>query len=831
MNNELLLEWCILNNPGVKQDVFPNDTSISDKYTTEEDDANYGDIKAISKKELNAAKDLDKKYGTNIYSAKYKQYNPEKGESSMKQNDLKFGSDWTNPKFAALYFNLLNDKKYIQAEKLLKYAWLQGRLDNSNFNTLDDSELSIPKQKYYYTITKYINSLNLETLKRATKNKSYTEEDLAEIKSYIVGDRQSYTVNKKDKTGKNITDKNNKNINNRTLLSKKILDAIFSFPPWKKEFSLAYMRIREKVKEITLNKNITLYRGIYLKDSNILYNTKIALAKDVLYNILQNDYNSATTDITRAMYFSLNPDKKIDQHSIIIEFKATKNTVNIPYTMYLNGKNGKYSEFEINTLNDKTPDINNIKIYIGAQSINNKFVQKINDTVDGTIIYARNKGNQSTIYSIDFKNDVIKHYKRNTSKPIDIFKILGRKDNVTEVTKYFDHAYYDLILTTDSNNKIHLFLYDKFVNELGDFGILQNKEIKIKTEFESPNGKLQLRYDSDAEEYQLFGPAVKNKETNSMVVWAKSKINYDYSYLQREDTAKAEQENIEKTIIKMIISFLNDDKTKKPDFNLFKSRVVSLLHINNERFDQLVDDAEKQKKFNDIKLLINNFITTCREEFDKLKIPEEYYDYSEFNNYNYKTVSYSLQKIHDNIIEYYKNEDKNTEEPENLINKKIKLAIEKIFAYLKGFDTIDKIKTLTIDKIKSEMISTINHRDNNNIKFMLNSILFDIQPYKQLPLSNNPLQKQQIAATNTARETKYNNSINDKIIEIGKSLLENPEEYNQKIITFTNEVKQKLRNLNIISDENKQIAQFNLVYKELLNKKEELKTQINEIID
>ena len=36
MNNKLLLEWCILNNPGVKQDVFPNDTNLSDKYTTEE---------------------------------------------------------------------------------------------------------------------------------------------------------------------------------------------------------------------------------------------------------------------------------------------------------------------------------------------------------------------------------------------------------------------------------------------------------------------------------------------------------------------------------------------------------------------------------------------------------------------------------------------------------------------------------------------------------------------------------------------------------------------------------------------------------------------------
>lgn len=50
MNNELLLEWCILNNPGVKQDVFPNDASLSDKFTTDEDDANYGNIEAISKK-------------------------------------------------------------------------------------------------------------------------------------------------------------------------------------------------------------------------------------------------------------------------------------------------------------------------------------------------------------------------------------------------------------------------------------------------------------------------------------------------------------------------------------------------------------------------------------------------------------------------------------------------------------------------------------------------------------------------------------------------------------------------------------------------------------
>ena len=52
MNNELLLEWCILNNPGVKQDVFPNDSSLSDKFTTDEDDATYGSLTSIGNQSI-----------------------------------------------------------------------------------------------------------------------------------------------------------------------------------------------------------------------------------------------------------------------------------------------------------------------------------------------------------------------------------------------------------------------------------------------------------------------------------------------------------------------------------------------------------------------------------------------------------------------------------------------------------------------------------------------------------------------------------------------------------------------------------------------------------
>lgn len=50
MNNKLLLEWCILNNPGVKQDVFPNDANLDTNFTTDSDYYRYGTKDYVGKK-------------------------------------------------------------------------------------------------------------------------------------------------------------------------------------------------------------------------------------------------------------------------------------------------------------------------------------------------------------------------------------------------------------------------------------------------------------------------------------------------------------------------------------------------------------------------------------------------------------------------------------------------------------------------------------------------------------------------------------------------------------------------------------------------------------
>ena len=144
MNNKLLLEWCILNNPGVKQDVFPNDSSLSDKFTTAEDDATYGSLTSIGNQSIHRSGVIDKLYKTNLKPSTTKQFPPQKKRgrpradepkievdktaSNMKKNDLGKGSDWVNPKFTNLFFKILfKDNDEVTAKKLLKYAWLQGK--------------------------------------------------------------------------------------------------------------------------------------------------------------------------------------------------------------------------------------------------------------------------------------------------------------------------------------------------------------------------------------------------------------------------------------------------------------------------------------------------------------------------------------------------------------------------------------------------------------------------------------------------------------------------------------------------------------------------------
>ena len=47
----ILLEWCILNNPGVKQDIFQDKADEGDQFSTQSDIDNYGSKTAISANE------------------------------------------------------------------------------------------------------------------------------------------------------------------------------------------------------------------------------------------------------------------------------------------------------------------------------------------------------------------------------------------------------------------------------------------------------------------------------------------------------------------------------------------------------------------------------------------------------------------------------------------------------------------------------------------------------------------------------------------------------------------------------------------------------------
>ena len=96
----------------------------------------------------------------------------------MKQNDLLKGSDWVNPRIANEYIKLRIDRP-VSAKKLLKYAWLQGKLDNSGVsypnNKQDNNKLSLAE---------YIKNLTLDKLQKYTHT-TYSQEELNKIKSYI----------------------------------------------------------------------------------------------------------------------------------------------------------------------------------------------------------------------------------------------------------------------------------------------------------------------------------------------------------------------------------------------------------------------------------------------------------------------------------------------------------------------------------------------------------------------------------------------------------------------------------------------------------------------
>lgn len=803
----ILLEWCILNNPGVKQDIFQDKADEGDQFSTQSDIDNYGSKTAISANELNSAKAIDDKYGTNTYAIKKAQANSTKG---MKQNDLLKGSDWVNPRIANEYIKLRIDRP-VSAKKLLKYAWLQGKLDNSGVsypnNKQDNNKLSLAE---------YIKNLTLDKLQKYTHT-TYSQEELNKIKSYI------------GKNDKNVDVEKFTSVKNRNKIDKKILDALIAFPPWKKEFDLAYTRIVLKLNNLFRDNYITLYRGLHLKDSNVLYNSKIFKDPKILYSVLQNDYNSATTDITRAMKFALDPKtKKLDQYSVIVEFKVNHDMLNIPFTMYLNGKNGRYSESEINTLkdDDELQNVKDINAYIGLQAINKKFEQNVIDNMSSKVIMAKDKANQSDVYVLNFMDEknIIKHLEKATNTPFEIFKIIDRRENIKDISGNFKNEYYSLILAKDKNNKLHLFLFDRFVNELSDCQIINSSELANKF------GELKLQYThrdrDDKDLYEIIGPGVGRK-ANTEVLIAQTIIDYNYSYLQREIAGEQYQKNITNAVMKMLKSDITND-----DAIAIKSRLKDLFNIDDKTFNKWYNSAKTQIYWQKLHDLIEGFIAYCIEQFQSLNISRFLYE-DEFDSNSLSQFNTSLSKIYNNIINSYRYEEEEKIDTSK-INEvdKVYNVIEQIFAVLKGYDTPENIKNISPISIKTSF-DAINHRNNSNIKSKLVSILFDnVTPYTPKMVTN-PMQM----AMEQRRLDNYNKQINDEILRISKEINEiktHPnavDDYAEYLSDYIEKVNKNYKKYISTLDipENPKITKFKEVWAQIREKKKELDRQIKNL--
>lgn len=639
MNNKLLLEWCILNNPGVKQDIFPYDKREGN-YTSKKEDDRYS-MDSIARRSKENAEKFDKKFIANTKAGIAAQFNDNSG---MKANDLSDGSDWINPRLAKSFFNL--DEKH--AKKLLRFAWLQGKLDSSKLSTNYDkskkvvntkdakkNNISIPKDANY-NITKYIQQVTLTELQYnligiiddSKFNNDNFERELAEKlesirKEYITSDRQQFSNNSKQ------VDQNGNKISNKVLLDVFTLNILASFPLWNKEFEIAYARIMSILKKFQqVNSSIKLYRGLYLKsNSNTLNNYKFFKENpDELYKNLQNEYNSTTTELARAIYFAANPEtEQLDHNSVIFEFDAKKDIINIPFTMYLNGKNGKYYESEVNILKDDTyknnfKNITNIQAYIGLSSINNAFANRIYN-LRSNVERARSSRNTIDLFNINFAKNRIEFINKETSAKNIMFDI---KNSVirTNINNNDDEIKYNCVfiiakvdestlptkLQTEARGKKktidmgingkYYFLYDKFAHELITCEI--KEEISENIDLQD---SLKLTYD--------YTKTLYNISLNNNII-ATAQLSYDYNYLQRGSAAEIYKKELEKNIITILKPLANNEQLKS-ELDIIKEKIKTIFNYSPKDIDELVN------KTNNIKNLENDLITKKNRKIDILK--------------------------------------------------------------------------------------------------------------------------------------------------------------------------------------------------------------------
>lgn len=701
MNNELLLEWCILNNPGVKQDVFPNDANLDTNFTTDSDYYRYGTKDYVGKKSQKRTSLIDLMYDTKLGPEVKAQYDSDDG---MKANDLGKGSDWINPKISNAFFDLFYNKHDEEhAKKLLKYAWLQGKIDNSGTTSKkgdknkdvikqdsseDDNNSTDKKKTVNYNIAKYINDLDLSTLIQNTGNKEelkniYTQEYLDNFKKTYLNDegRQKFTKVQPEFKYKKLKDKKgNEKASpvNAMKMTVADLELLMSFPLWKKEFNNAYDRIKSYLNKFKENDTFKLYRGINLKpETKTLYNYKAISTPKTLYRILENDYNSATTDIARALYFAMNPTtKKLDQNSLIFEINVKKEIVNFPYTMYLNGKNGKYGECELNlsksnlTNNENSPNqkITKVSAFIGPNSINNAIINNVENEMQPGTKHARSNSNQTGLYYINLNDRTIVQADNSHSKPNTIFKINGYKYCNINASDDDNTKKYYIFISAEANSEYTYFLFDRFTNTLG-----KCTSVKIKNTLIDDNNikNIVVTYEDGAKSYKIL---FNNKILGDCAVFKDFSITRDYN----SETYDA---NIKAALTEMFSGILKDKKYSGNNdiLNAFKENVKKIYKFNDDELDEVIKKADDANFITDIiedsKNSISKFINNVKtivvkyEKYIDIKKVDEIL--SDINNDNVLDLIDILDSIKNEIETNIKNENNIIDEQNKLIQDSI----------------------------------------------------------------------------------------------------------------------------------------------------------------
>ena len=98
-----------------------------------------------------------------------------------------------------------------------------------------------------------------------------------------------------------------------------------------------------------------------------------------------------------------------------------------------------------------------------------------------------------------------------------------------------------------------------------------------------------------------------------------------------------------------------------------------------------------------------------------------------------------------------------------------------------SFAQSTELSYATPKKIQEKIVTYLNNKNNSQYKTALVSVLFNIPPYKQAPLTGSTMDDKRIMATNKNNENMYNKNIEIAALELGKKLLEEPAKFEAKL--------------------------------------------------